>query len=56
MAVHGAAAAPEQGHWYQDIYCQHHYDAHHGGYEKVYQEFDADQAAQAFAAAGAQMV
>lgn len=56
MAVHGAAAAPGQGHWYQDIYCQHHCDAHHGGYAKVYQEFDADQAAKAFAEAGAQMV
>ena len=56
MAVHGVLAVPGQGHWYQDIYCQHHYDAHHGGYEKVYQEFDADKAAQAFAEAGAQMV
>ena len=56
MEVHGGSAAPEQRHWYQDIYCQHHCDAHHGGYEKVYQEFDAEEAARSFAKAGAQMV
>jgi hypothetical protein len=56
MTDHDSNASLEREHWYQGIFCQHHFDAHHGGYEKVYQGFDAEAAAQSFADAGAQMV
>ena len=56
MTDQESPAVPNQPHWYHDIYCQHHYDAHHAAYDKVYQDFNAEETARRFAESGAQMV
>ena len=42
--------------WYGNIYCQLHLDAHFGGFDEIYKNFDAEAAAQIFNKAGFQMV
>ena len=43
-------------HWYRNIYTQHHYDAHLGEYNRIYQDFNAEASAKLFEEAGVQMV